>query len=112
MLEFPTGVQRGEDHFERALLRLRVFVDRNAAPVITDRDRRLIVMQRDVDVRGIAVHGFIDGVVEDLPDQMVQSGRADAPDVHAGTLANRLETFENGDVFGGIARCHSSDDST
>src|SRR3954467_5180133 len=38
---------------------------------------------------------------------MMEAGRADAPDIHAGALADRLETFENGDVFGGVVRrCH------
>ena len=38
---------------------------------------------------------------------MVQSGGADAADVHAGTLADRLEPLENGDVFRGVVRgCH------
>ena len=48
----------------------------------------------------IAVHRLVDGVVEDLPDQVVQAGGADAADVHAGTLADGLEPFEDGDVFG------------
>ena len=52
------------------------------------------------DVRGEAVHRLVDGVVENLPDQVVQAGGADAADVHAGPLADGLEPFENGDVFG------------
>ena len=56
-------------------------------------------MERDDDVRGVAVHRLVDRVVEDLPDEMVQAGGADAADVHAWTLANRLEAFEDGDVF-------------
>ena len=51
------------------------------------------------DVRGEAVHRLVHGVVENLPDQMVQAGGADAADVHAGPLADRLEPFEDGDVF-------------
>src|SRR3954468_3384396 len=38
---------------------------------------------------------------------MMEAGRADASDVHPGTLADRPETLENGDVFGGVVRgCH------
>ena len=65
-------------------------------------------VQRDGDVRGVAVHRLVDGVVEDFPDEMMQAGGADAADVHAGTLANRLEAFEDGDVFGGIRGAHEA----
>jgi hypothetical protein len=44
--------------------------------------------------------GFVNGVVEDFPDQVMETGRADAADVHARPLPDRLETFEYGDVFG------------
>ena len=64
-------------------------------------------MQRHGDGRGVAVHGLVDRVVEDLPDQVVQAGRADAADVHAGALADGLEAFEDGDVFGGVAHENS-----
>jgi len=40
---------------------------------------------------------------------VMQSGRPDAADVHARALANRVETFENGDVFGGIAAGHGAE---
>ena len=56
----------------------------------------------DVDVGGEAVHRLVHGVVDDLPDEMVQAGGADAADVHAGPLADRLEPLENGDVFCGV----------
>src|SRR5205823_8883913 len=38
------------------------------------------------------------------PDEVMQPGGADAADVHSGTLADRLEALENGDVSRGIAR--------
>jgi hypothetical protein len=57
-------------------------------------------VQGDGNARRKAVHGFVDGVVEHFPDQVVQSRRADAADVHAGALPDGLETLQNGDVFG------------
>src|SRR5207249_12248594 len=48
-----------------------------------------------------------DGVVEDFPDEVMQPSRANAADVHAGTLSDRLQSFEDRDVFGGVVRrCH------
>ena len=102
LLELAAGVEHREDDFERALLRRRVLVDRNAAAVVGDGDRAAVLVERDDDVRGEAVHRLVDGVVEHLPDEMVQPGGADAADVHAGPLADRLEPFENGDVFRGV----------
>jgi hypothetical protein len=102
VLELPAGMERGEDDLERALLRLRVLVHRYAAPVVSDRDRRSVVVQRERDIRGVAVHRLVDRVVEDLPHEMVQPRAPDASNVHAGTLANGLEALEDGDVFCGV----------
>ena len=106
-LEFSAGVQRRKDHLERALLRLRMLVDRNAAAVVGDRDRAAVAVERDGDVRGVAVHRLVDRVVEDFPDKVVEAGAADAADVHAGPLANRLQPFEDGDVFRCVRGRHS-----
>ena len=44
--------------------------------------------------------GFINGVVDDFVDQVVQSPLTSASDVHAGSLANRLKTFQDLDIAG------------
>src|SRR5262249_26804491 len=103
-LELAARVKRREDHLERALLRFRVLVHRNPAPVVFHRDRRGVFVQRDADVRVVSVHRLVDRVVEDLPDEMVEAGAADAADVHAGALADGLEAFEDRDVFCGVRR--------
>ena len=100
--ELAAGVQRREDDLERARLRLRMLVHRNPAAVVLNRDRRPVLVQRDGDVRRVAVHRLVDGVVEDLPDEMMQPGGSDAADVHARPAADGLEAFENGDVFRGV----------
>jgi hypothetical protein len=56
-------------------------------------------VDRDVDAGGLALERLVDGVVDDLVDEMVQATEAGGPDVHARTLANRLEAFEDGDVL-------------
>ena len=106
-VELSSGMQRRENHLERALLRLRMLVDRYAAAVVCNRDRRAVLMQRDDDVRGIAVHRLVDRVVENLPDEMVEAGAANAADVHARALADGFEAFEDGDVFRCIGGRHS-----
>jgi hypothetical protein len=96
-------VQDGEDDLEGALLRRRVLVDRNAPAVVFDREGGAVGVEGDVDVRGEPVHRLVDRVVEDLPDEVVQAGRSDAADVHAGAFADGVEALENGDVFRGVA---------
>ena len=51
---------------------------------------------------------LVDGVVDDLVDEVVQAHHAGRADVHARALADRLEALEDGDVLrvvaGGAAR--------
>ena len=98
--ELAAGVEHGEDHLERALLRLRVHIDGNAAAIVFDGDRVAVLVQGDPDVRRVAIHGLVDRVVERLPDQVMKAGAADAADVHAGAFPDRLEPFKDGDVLG------------
>src|SRR4051794_9180794 len=105
-VELAPGVQRGEDHLDGALLTLRVLVHRNPTPIVRDRDRGAVLVERDADVRRVAVHRLVDRVVENFPDEVMQPRGPDAADVHAGALANGLEAFQDGDVFGGICRWH------
>jgi hypothetical protein len=85
-----------------------MLIDRNAAPVVRDRDRGAVGVKDDRDVRGVAVHRLVDRVVENLPDEMMQAGAPDAADVHAWALPNGLEPFENSDVFGCVGGQWSS----
>ena len=43
----------------------------------------------------VAGHGLVDGVVDDLPDEVVEAARAGGADVHAGALADGLEALED-----------------
>src|SRR5262249_55124473 len=97
--------ERREDDLERRLLVLRVLVDGDAATVVLDGDARAVLVERDGDLARVAVHGLVDRVVDDLPDQMMEPRAADAPDVHARAFANRLGPLEDlarlGRLFGG-----------
>ena len=78
-------------------------VDRDAAAVVDDGDR-VVGMDRDLDRVVEAGHRLVDGVVDDLVDEVVQAARAGRADVHAGPQADRLEALEDGDVLGGVRR--------
>ena len=77
----------------------RVDVDRDAAAVVDDADAA-VGQQRDLDVVAVAGQRLVDRVVDDLVDQVVQAALTGRADVHAGALADRLETLEDGDRAG------------
>ena len=55
-------------------------------------------MNRDVDFGTEAGQRFIDRVVDDFVDEMMQSGRPSRADVHRRTLADRFKAFEDLDA--------------
>ena len=77
-------------------------VDGDAAAVVGDGDR-VVGVDDDLDLVGLAGQRLVDGVVDDLVDQVVQAARAGRADVHARALADRLEALEDGDVLGAVA---------
>jgi hypothetical protein len=56
----------------------------------------------DLNVIAVARQGFVNRVVDNLVDQVMQAPRAGGPDVHAGALSNGLETLENLNVAGSV----------
>ena len=59
-----------------------------------------VLLQRHRDAGAVAGQRLVDGVVDDLPDQVVQAALAGGADVHAGALADRLEPLEDLDRGG------------
>ncbi len=56
-------------------------------------------MNGDHDVVAMPGQGFVDGVVHDFEDQVMQAGTVRGiADVHAGALAHGLQTFEDLDA--------------
>jgi hypothetical protein len=56
----------------------------------------------DADVIAEAGHGFVDGVVNDFVDEVVEAALIGGADVHAGTAPNGLEALEHLDVSCGV----------
>ena len=100
VVELAAGVEHGQHDFGRRLAAL-VLVDRDAAAVVDDRDG-VVDVDRDVDLVAVAGQRLVDRVVDDLVDEMVQPRRAGRPDVHGGTLAHRLQAFEDLDLGGAV----------
>src|SRR5260370_1355440 len=71
-VEFSPGVENGENDFRGGTLFRGVHVDGNAAAVV-DHGDGIVGVYGDVDFVGVARHGLLDGVVDDLPPEMVQN---------------------------------------
>ena len=98
--ELAARVQDGQDDLDGRLAAL-VHVDRDAAAVVDDRDA-VVLVDRHVDVVAVAGERLIDGVVDDLVDEMVQTALARAADVHARAHADGLEPLEDLDLLGAV----------
>ena len=100
--ELAAGVQDGQHDRHRGDALDRVDVDRDAAAVVDDLDAAVLQDRHD-DAVAVAGQRLVDGVVDDLPDQVVQAALTGGADVHAGPLADRLEPLEDLDR-GGVVR--------
>ena len=96
--KLATSVEFGHDDFESGEAG-RVLVDGDAAAVVDDRNGT-VVAQKNVDLLAKAGDGFVDGVVDNFFEQVVETTSVGRADVHARAFADGLETFENFDVFG------------
>ena len=102
--ELAAGVQHGEHDLGRALALVRtgrVRIDRDAASVVVDA-AAAVGEQRDPDPCREAGHRLVDGVVDDLPDEVMEAGETGRADVHPGALADGVETLQNLDVLGPV----------
>ena len=106
--ELAAAVQLGEHDVEGGKPGLLVDVDRDAPAVVGDLDD-VALQQLDHDRLAVATEGLVDGVVDDLPDQVVQATRGGRPDVHAGAQPDRFEPLEDPEIIGCIGvglGCH------
>ena len=108
-VELAAGVEDGEDDLDGGHGHAvdGLVVDRDAAAVVDNGDG-VVDMDGDVDAGRVAGERFVDGVVDDLVDEVVQPLLAGGPDVHRGTFADGGEAFEDGDVLGRVAARHLS----
>ena len=102
VVELAARMQFGEGDFGGRALGLVLVVEldgRRDAAAVVDHAHRVVHVDRDEDVARVARHGFVDRVVDDLVDEVMQTGAVgDIADVHAGSLADGFEPFKNLDV--------------
>jgi len=101
-IELAAGMERGHDHLSRRnFFSVDVHrIDGNAAAVIHDSDG-IIDMNCDINLVGVSGERFINRIVYDFIDQMVQANLARRADVHGRTFTHGLHATQH---FDGI-RC-------
>ena len=102
--ELAAGVEHGEHDLGRALALVRagrVRVDGDATAVVLDA-APAVGEERDDDAVAATGHRLVDGVVDDLPHQVVEPGQPGRPDVHARTLADGVEPLQHLDVLDAV----------
>ena len=87
--EFRAGMEHGHDGFQRGFTGRRMDFDGDTAAVVFH-GNGIIFFDGDFDMRAVAGHGFVDAVVNNFIDQMVQAALVGAADVHTGTAAHRF----------------------
>ncbi len=95
LIEFSAGMEDREHDFKSTLAVLLHPVDRYP-PAIVLNHKRTIAVDDDCDPAAVSGKGFINRVVYDLIDQMVQPAGIGAANIHCRALADRGESFEHG----------------
>ena len=96
--ELAAGVQDRQHDLDRRAVLLLHHRDRNPGAIV-GHGHAVVWMDRDHDAVAAAGKRLVDGVVDDLIHEMVESALAGGADVHARTPAYRVEPLEHGDVL-------------
>ena len=98
-------MQNGVHNRHGRQTRLVLHTDRHAAAVILHADD-IAGQDAHIDAVAIAGQGFVDGVVHDLIDQVVQATGGGGADVHARALADGFQTFKDLYLIRIVIRIH------
>ena len=103
VIELSAGMQLRENNFGRRLAFFRHDFCGNTATVIDD-SYGIIDMNDNVNFGTESRKSFVNRVVDDFVNEVVQSIDSRRTDVHGGPLANRLQSLQNFDVFRSVVR--------
>src|SRR5208283_2921548 len=91
--EFTARMQVGEDELNRRHLKFRMHFDRNSAPIVANGDRA-VDMDSYIDARAKPGEMFVNRVIENLKNAVVQAALIRISNVHSGPFSNRLQALE------------------
>jgi hypothetical protein len=93
-VEFAPRVKPGHNQFQGAYLLGGVDIHRDSPAVVFHPDH-IVSFQDHQDSVTIALHGLIDRIVHHFKYQMMETVNAGGPDIHSGTLPDRLQSLEH-----------------
>ena len=99
LVELAAGVQLGEHDLGSRQLLGGVDVNGNAAAVV-DHGDAVVDVDGDLDAVALAGERLVDGVVDDLVDEVMETSLGGVSDVHAGALPDSFQPLENLDLVG------------
>ena len=101
-------MEHGHDDFRRRPALFRMDIYRYAAAIVADADGTVLV-NRHGDVVAKACQRFVDRIVDDFENHMVQAGTVvGIADIHAGTLADGFEALKDFDIATVVLIAHAS----
>ena len=106
-IELAPCVEGGEDRRDRGLTGLLMGGDRDPTTVVADADTA-VGEQGHVDACAVPGHRLVDGVVHDLPDEVMEPLGSRGSDVHRWTTPHRFETLEDLNGIGFIRRARGT----
>ena len=95
--ELAARVQHGQTDLHGRAVQLGMNAHREAAAVVPNL-AGAVLMQDDLDVGAVARQRFVNGVIHDFINAVMQSAVIRGANVHAGTLANSFQTFQHLDL--------------
>ena len=95
--ELAAGVQHSVNDGDSRDAQLGLDIDRDAAAIVRYFDD-VAGLDGDFDVGAVARQRLVDGVIDDLIDEVVQTGRPGGADIHTGALAHSLQAFQDLDL--------------
>ncbi len=92
-VEFTSGMEHCQHNFKGAFVFFFMHVDRNASTVV-DNGYGVVGVDCHFYVCGISCERFVNGVVNNFIDEVVQSFYADVSYIHGRALAHGFKSFE------------------
>jgi len=102
LIELTSCMEDGHDHFQGALFLLGVDTGGDP-PAVVIYAYGVIFENSDDNIFAIPCEGFIDRVIHDFVDQVVETFYTDVPDVHGGALANSFQSLQDLDTIGTVS---------
>jgi len=102
LAELGASMQGGHHYFQSGPLLLGVHINGYATTIVSDFDD-IAGVDDQVDSVTLPSEDLINGIVNDLANDMMQTTDASVADVHSGMSAHGIQPFEYLNLFGGIA---------